>query len=153
MTTTDSRAVTQRAKDGIAMLDGRACKQAVVMLESLNERCVSEAMVEGLARFLSFGRRMVGCSEVVPQPQLAHTDKNKRHILSCGTILRTNLLRYNDFDTDNESGPGTVYTATRSEQPKFKKCVGKFAFNLNIKTFIPTYMYERLAYLNIYVWM
>ena len=58
------------------------------MLERLNEGCVVlEAMVEGLARFLSFGRRMVGCPEVVPQPHLAHTDKNKRDILSCGTIL------------------------------------------------------------------
>ena len=63
------------------------------------------------------------------------------------------LGRYNDFDTHNESGPGTVYTATRSEQPKFKKCFGKSTFNLNIKTFIFAYMYERLAYLNIYVCM
>ena len=45
----------------------------VVMLESLNEGCVSEAMVERLARFLSFGQCMVSCTEVVPQPHLAHT--------------------------------------------------------------------------------
>ena len=59
------------------------------MLERLNEGCVVlEAMVEGLARFLSFGQRMVSCPEVVPQPHLAHTDKNnKQGILSCGTIL------------------------------------------------------------------
>ena len=61
----------------------------LVMLVCLNEGCVLvlEAMVEGLARFLSFGRHMVGCPEVVPQPHLAHTDKNKQGILFCGTIL------------------------------------------------------------------
>ena len=70
--TTYSRAVTRPAKDGIAVSDmvGRG-KQ--VVLESLNEGCVSEAMVEGLARFLSFGQCMVSCPEVVPQPHLAHT--------------------------------------------------------------------------------
>ena len=37
----------------------------------------------------------------------------------------------------HESGPDTVYTATRCQRPKIKKCVRKLAFNLYVKNFIP----------------